>query len=391
MIAFPQFRILHETPHGRLGAIQTAHGNVLTPAFVFCGTKCALKACWPGMARDLGMQIMLSNTYHILVNSDPAQIDRLGGLQEMTGWRGPMMTDSGGYQIFAMGCGSVSQELKGVRNTKSSLLSIAEEGVRFKSYRDGSEIFLTPEKSIQTQIECGADLIFVLDECTAFNIDKSSTEAAMLRSHRWEERSVQYFNTHKKQHQGIYSIVQGGIYDDLRAKSVDFANNLDTFGIGIGGSLGKDLSDMNRVLNFVLPKLKRNCPRHLLGIGTIEAILMAVPYGIDTFDCVYPTRLGRHGGAWIADERIAVNIKNAKYRSDERPLDAACSCTTCKTFSRAYLHFLFKAKETLGIMALTAHNIAFINNFMSSIREAIFLGPQAWSELKNGWTKGEKK
>jgi len=410
---YPIFEITNSSQSGRLGKITTKHGEIQTPAFVFCGTKGALKAQWPQMARSTGTQIMLSNTYHLLVHPGSKLIDELGGLQKMTAWHGPMMTDSGGYQIFSLGYGSVSQELKGIRNTKKTLVKISEEGARFKSYKNGDEIFLTPEAAMQAQIDFGADLVFVLDECTAFHIQKEQTQSSMLRSQRWAIRSVEYFNQHRKAHQGVYGIIQGGIYPDLRRKSIESLNDLDKlgsfFGVGIGGSLGKDIADMEEVLKIVVSDLAQfenleKKPRHLLGIGTIDAILMAVPYGIDTFDCVYPTRLARHGSALVSPDIIEkefgstrakkalewqktryLNLNNAIYEKDQSPIDKECNCCTCASFSRAYIHMMLKAGENLAIMALTEHNIAFMNKFMSSVRNALRNG--AWSEFKAAWTR----
>ncbi len=387
----PIFDIKDETEFGRLGILKTAHGEIQTPAFVFCATKGALKACFPDVAKKEGTQIILSNTYHLLVHPGPKLINDLGGLQKITGWNGPMMTDSGGYQIFSLGgYGSVSSEIKGIRTGLKKLVHVTEEGAFFKSYKDGANIFLSPEDSIQAQIDLGADLIFVLDECTAYHIDKKETQKSMERSHRWETRSFEYFEKFKKSHQGLYSIVQGGVYEDLRNESINFVNNLDTFGIGIGGSLGKNLNDMNNVLKIVCPKLTKEKPKHLLGIGTINSILMGIEYNIDTFDCVYPTRLARHGSALVFPEtsnNSYINLKNVAYKRDENPLDKNCKCGICATYSRAYLHMMLKAKENIAIMALTQHNIAFMNNFMEQIRNA--LQSRNWLNFKKEWKRKE--
>lgn len=387
---YPKFEIKKQTKNGRLGLIKTAHGNIETPAFIFCATKGALKAEWPQMAREAETQIILSNTYHLLVYPGSELINELGGLQKMLSWHGPMMTDSGGYQIFSLGYGSVSQELKGIRDTKKTLVKISEAGAHFKSYRDGREIFLSPEFSMKAQIDFGADLVFVLDECTPFHITKLETERSMNRSHRWAKRSLDYFEMHKKAHQGLYGIIQGGIYPDLREKSIEEINDLPFFGTGIGGSLGKNIQDMEDVLKFLAPKFAVERPRHLLGIGTISAILMAIPYGIDTFDCVYPTRLARHGGALVpkilaTNKENYINLKNNVYSKDNRPIDVECDCCTCASFSRAYLHLLLKVDETLAIMALTHHNIRFMNVLMASARRALL--EDCWEEFLTSWSQ----
>ncbi len=416
----PKFTITKTTAHGRLGKIETAHGTIETPAFVFCATKGALKAQWPNMAREAGTQIILSNTYHLLVHPGSKLIHELGGLQKITGWSGPMMSDSGGYQIFSFGYGSVSSELKGKNKDQErskitqARLKITEEGAKFRSYKNGSTIFLTPEVAMQSQIDFGVDLAFVLDECTAFNIERNKTEKSMHRSHRWATRSLEYFNKYKKPHQGAYSIIQGGVYKDLRIISTKFAAEADSFGIGIGGSMGENIHDMEEILKIIHKNNDAtHKPIHLLGIGTIDAILMAVKYGIDTFDCVYPTRLARHGGALIKPHyntiinsnktrqsntieikdntnsasantrRHYLNLRNAIYEKDNNPIDISCNCCTCATFSRAYIHMLLKADETLAIMALTQHNIAFMNRLMSGIRKA--LSEDTFEEFKNAW------
>lgn len=284
---YPYFNLIKESKFGgRIGEIFTKYGVIKTLAFIFCGTKGAIKSGSPEMLHRTNTQIILSNTYHLLVFPGSKRIHELGGLQKMTGWNGPMMTDSGGYQIFSLGYGSVSQELKGIRNTKKTLVKIDENSANFKSYRDGSIIKLTPEGAIQAQIDFGADLIFCLDECTAFHILKEQTKKSMERSYRWGQRCVEYFNIHKKSHQGLYGIIQGGIYPDLRKTSIEHVNSYDCFGIGIGCSLGQNLQDMEEVLKLIHKNIRKDRPKHLLGIGTIDSILMAVPYGIDTFDCV---------------------------------------------------------------------------------------------------------
>ncbi|WP_342261923.1 tRNA guanosine(34) transglycosylase Tgt [Alphaproteobacteria bacterium endosymbiont of Tiliacea citrago] len=381
----PKFTIIKETEFGRLGEIETAHGTIQTPAFIFCGTKAAVKACSPDILKRTKTQIILSNTYHLLVYPGSEKIDELGGLQKMTAWNGPMMTDSGGYQIFSLGYGSVSQELKGIRNTKKTLVKIKEEGAKFKSYRDGKEIFLSPEGAMQAQINFGADLIFALDECTAFHIPKHETESSMERSQRWGVRCANYFNQNKKEHQGLYGIIQGGVYEDLRTKSIKYTNELDCFGIGVGGSLGKDIKDMKQVLEMIKAGCRKDRPKHLLGIGTIDAILMAIPYGIDTFDCVYPTRLARHGGALVRAHEKAryLNLNNSKFFNDSNPIDKSCACHTCKNFSRSYLHILLKNDEQLALMALTEHNICFMNNFMEEIRLALL--EETWQNFLYKW------
>jgi queuine tRNA-ribosyltransferase len=325
-----------DTSKARLATITTPHGVVECPNFVFCGTKAAMKSITPDQLRAEGSQIMLSNTYHLMLNPGPEVVDRCGGLQKFSSWNGPMLTDSGGYQIFSMGHGSVSDEIKGRRNatratpTKdvvtvgatnanpeatpegSSLLRITEDGATFKSYIDGRIFHLTPESSIEIQQKLGADLIVVLDECTPFHVSKNYTEDSMYRSHRWAVRSLNQFrkfygvnagtagNEQGEQRlQALYGIVQGGVYEDLRKVSCEFINALPVFGIAIGGSLGSSREDMYKVVEFTRAQLRSDRPVHLLGIGGVRDIFHGVRQGIDTFDCVHPTRLARHGGALV--------------------------------------------------------------------------------------------
>ena len=305
-----------------------------------------------------------------------------GGLHKFLNWNGPMLTDSGGFQIFSLGHGSVADEIKGRTNTKrnKTLLSISEEGSLFKSYLDGSFKLLSPEKSIEVQRDIGADLILVFDECTPFHVDKTYTESSMRRSHRWATRSLNYFNSSIKYkptygsagQQKLYGIIQGGIHEDLREESIDFnLNKIDTFGMAIGGSLGSSKEEMYKVVNFTTQKLGSKHPIHLLGIGDPKDIWKFVKCGIDTFDCVSPTRLARHGSALIKGIIGKKNIKNNEFSNDLSPIDVNCNCSTCKNYSIAYLHHLFKASELLGLQLITTHNIHFMNQLMQTIRDSI--------------------
>ena len=367
----------------RLGTLKTPHGEIQTPAFIFCGTKAALKSFNTTKAKNNDTQIILSNTYHLMLQPGGNIIAKHGGLHNFMNWDGPMLTDSGGFQIFSLGHGSVADEIKGRGNSSyrsKSLLGISEEGALFKSYIDGRNYLLTPEKSIETQRDIGADLILVFDECTPFHVDKSYTFDSMSRSHRWSKRSINSFNKKNKYEskngsagpQALYGIIQGGIYDDLRDESIDFnLNNNNFFGLAIGGSLGSTKDDMHKVVKYTSSKLKSSHPIHLLGIGDPVDIWSLVEYGIDTFDCVSPTRLARHGSALIRNIAGKINLKNSKYKESLKPIDKECRCTTCKKYSTSYLHHLLKSEELLGLSLITAHNIYFMNNLMNCIREGI--------------------
>ena len=367
----------------RTGIISTPHGDINTPAFIFCATKAALKSFTTIDAKKNNTQIILSNTYHLMLQPGSDLIARHGGLHKFIGWNGPMLTDSGGFQIFSLGNGSVSDEIKG-RKTNSkirkTLININEEGAIFKSYIDGSNLLLSPERSIQIQRDLGADLIVVFDECTPFNVDRDYTYNSMLRSHRWAKRSIYAFNSKLKYNskegssgsQEIYGIIQGGVYKDMREESIDFnENEINTFGIAIGGSLGSNKKEMEEIVNFTASKLKDTRPVHLLGIGDPIDIWNFVEQGIDTFDCVSPTRLARHGTALVKGIKGKINLKNAKYRETMSPIEKDCSCYTCKNFTLSYLYHLFSSHELLALQLLTYHNIFFMNNLMKIIRISI--------------------
>jgi queuine tRNA-ribosyltransferase len=368
----------------RCGKLVTPHGIVETPAFIFCATKAAIKGASPQNMREENTQIILSNTYHLMLQPGPEVVAHMGGLHSFMSWEGPILTDSGGFQIFSLGHGSVAEEVKGRRlhSRPKSLLKINEEGATFKSYIDGTRHTLTPEKSIQVQQALGADLIVVLDECTPFHVDKSYTEQSMHLSHRWAERSLKEFQKGSSGIQALYGIIQGGVYPDLRKISAEFVNTLPFFGHAVGGSLGANKAQMAEVIDMAMECLNPSRPVHLLGIGGISDIFYGVQQGIDTFDCVHPTRLARHGGAlvplsvWHSLEanprgREALNLRNARFRKDSRPIDETCGCQTCQNFSRAYLHHLLKAGEFLAMHALTLHNVHFMNRLLKRIREAI--------------------
>lgn len=371
--------------HGpRCGILSTPHGTVETPAFIFCATKAAIKGLSPEEMRQAGTQIILSNTYHLMIQPGEDVVAHHGGLQEFTGWKGPMLTDSGGFQIFSLGHGSVANEIKGKRHSDrpKTLLKITEEGACFKSYTDGRLHLLTPERSMEIQRKLGADLIVVLDECTPFHVDKAYTQASMHLSHRWADRCLRAFEADGDGRQALYGIVQGGVYEDLRQEAADFVSSRPFFGHAIGGSLGANKNQMHDIVAKTMACLDPRRPVHLLGIGGLSDIFNGVRQGIDTFDCVHPTRLARHGGALIPyaqwDEDLKgkehLNLRNGRFRLDQNPIDATCGCATCQTFSRGYLHHLLKAQELLAHRALTLHNVYFMNRLMAAIRKAIALG-----------------
>ncbi|MDG7056520.1 MAG: tRNA guanosine(34) transglycosylase Tgt [Wolbachia endosymbiont of Meromenopon meropis] len=386
------FRINKQLSSAKVGVIETPNGKIETPAFIFCATKAAIKAVDIERITEAGTQIILSNTYHLMLQPGEDIVIKLGGLRKMIGWNGPILTDSGGYQIFSLGHGSVSEEIKGIRKKQKTLIKINEDGAIFRSYINGKIYHLTPEKSIQIQQKLGSDLILVLDECTPFHITKEYTQKSMLMSCRWAKRALNEFKKNDNGKQALYGISQGGVYQDLRRKSCDFINNLSFFGQAIGGSLGKNKEQMNDVVSFTMEYLKKDRPTHLLGVGTIVDIFRAVENGIDTFDCVYPTRLARHGSALIkvknknsftSEGKEHINLKNQQFKLDNDPIENDCLCFTCKKHSRAYIHHLLKAKELLAYTLITIHNIFFMNRLMKAIRQAIL--NDRLREEKNNW------
>lgn len=381
----PAFNFTYQTTaygRARLGKLTTPHGVVETPAFIFCATKAAIKGVTAEQMKAAGTQIILSNTYHLMLQPGGPLVEKMGGLQKMTNWRGPMLTDSGGFQIFSLGHGSVANEIKGKRhNTTPTLLKINEEGARFKSYLDGKRWLLTPEQSIRVQYQLGADLIVVFDECTPFHVEKDYTAESMRRSHRWALRSMYEFNrleAHQKQR--LYGIIQGGVYPDLRKESCEFVNSQPFFGHAVGGSLGSSKDQMQEIVGVASENLSHDRPVHLLGIGGISDIFSGIRYGMDTFDCVHPTRLARHGGALVKPahnpkpDREHINLRNQQYREDTGPIESGCGCATCQNYSRGYIHHLLKAQELLAYTLISQHNVFFMNQMMTDIREGLKSG-----------------
>jgi queuine tRNA-ribosyltransferase len=364
----------------RLGELSTPNGSIQTPAFIFCATKAAIKGVTTDQMKAENTQIILSNTYHLMLQPGSKIVQKAGGLHKFMNWKGPMLTDSGGFQIFSLGHGSVSAEIKGNRNTNrpKTLLKITEEGAKFKSYLDGSMHMLTPEKSIQVQHELGADLILMFDECTPYNVDKRYTASSMRMSHRWGQRSIIEFNRlGAGEKQRLYGIIQGGVYQDLRNESCDFVNDNEFFGHAIGGSLGASKEQMYDVVEYTSERLRRDRPIHLLGIGGVKDVFEGVQNGIDTFDCVHPTRLARHGGALVKSinnpkpEKDHINLNNSANRESQEPIEQGCTCHTCSKYTRSYLHHLLKAQELLAFTLISMHNVHFMNKLMADIRTAL--------------------
>jgi len=365
----------------RVGRLLTPHGEVETPALVVVATQAAVKTLAPDEVRAAGTQIILANTYHLYLRPGPDLVARLGGLHRFMGWDGPMMTDSGGFQVFSLGfalehgVGKGPKTFPGLagdtprRPVKPRLVSIDEDGVTFTSHLDGSRHRFTPEKSIEIQEKLGADIILAFDECTSPLHDYAYTRQALERTHRWALRSLA---ARTRSDQALFGIVQGGAYRDLREASARFIASLPFEGYAIGGSLGRSKEDMHRIIEWVIPWLPEGKPRHLLGIGEPEDLLAGIARGIDLFDCVAPTRLGRHGAAYTRRGRL--NLRSAALKDDPNPIEADCDCYTCRRFSRAYLRHLFNAGEMLGPRLATIHNIRFLQRLVEGARAAIQAG-----------------
>ncbi|MEI6792098.1 MAG: tRNA guanosine(34) transglycosylase Tgt [Actinomycetes bacterium] len=380
----------------RAGRLTTAHGEIRTPAFVPLATKASVRGLLPAEVAELGYDIVLGNTFHLHLNPGDELIASLGGLHEFMRWDGPIITDSGGFQVFSMGHGTVADEIKGRAPSgperAGKVLGIEEDGVHYRSYVDGSARFMGPEDSMRIQSNLGSDIALVFDECTPFNVDREYTARSTERSHRWLDRCLAWHEQHGAADQLVYGIVQGGVYEDLRRDSTEQIAARACDGIAIGGSLGEHKQQMYEVVGWATDTLAKAGdlrPRHLLGIGEVDDLISGVEMGIDTFDCVMPTRLGRHGVALVPDpdNRWRVDLTTAKWSESDEPLMDGCPCPACAVgYSRGYLRYMTKARELTAMRLLTVHNLAFVARVMERLREAILDGNLAAvaSELRAG-------
>ena len=335
----------------RLGVIQTPHGRVTTPAFMPVGTQGAVKAMMPEQVRDLGADIILANTYHLYLRPGHRLIAEMGGLHRFMNWSGPILTDSGGFQIYSLG----------------ALRTISEEGVLFQSHVDGSSHFLGPESAVEIQEALGSDIMMCLDECIAYPAHRNEAERALARTARWAERCKK---SCRNPDHALFGIVQGGVYPDLRRRGAEEMSTIGFDGYAIGGlSVGEPKDKMLEILSCTAPLLPENRPRYLMGVGTPEDLVEGVFHGIDLFDCVMPTRSARNGLLFTNHEKVV--IKNARYRDDGSPVDSECDCYTCQNYSRAYLRHLYMSGEILAMVLNTIHNLRHYLRLMERIREAI--------------------
>ncbi len=370
-----RFELIYQSrrSRARVGRIHTPHGVIETPNFVPVGTNACVKSLTGPEVDNLDVQLMFANTYHLMVQPGEDVVQQAGGIHSFMKRKKPIITDSGGFQVFSLAYGGVAQEIKskGTKQGASSIIRIREEGVWFRSYRDGREIILTPEASIQAQKKIGADIIVSFDELPAYHTTPKRLRRSLDRTHRWELRSL---HEHKKNvnNQALYSVVHGGIDLQMRSESIQLLSKHGFDGYAIGGSVGKNHSEMVEMLTHLMPQVPQDAPNHLLGIGDIPAIHACIPLGIDTFDSSHPTKCARHG-LLFADSEM-VRIKKSSYANDMGPIDSSCDCSTCTTYSRAYIHHLFKAHELTAFSLASIHNIAYMIRLMKRYREKILDG-----------------
>jgi len=393
-MGFLNFQIISEDEHTRTGLLELKHGRINTPALMPVATKATVKSLSPEDLNQLGTQLLICNTYHLMLQPNPEVIETMGGLHEFMNWKKPIVTDSGGFQAFSLGLGKEhavgkmffpGENYKGGKQQGRSIAKINDKGIRFRSIYDNSRQFLSPEKSIKIQEKLGADMILVLDECTSPLSSKEYTSESLKRTHKWAKICLDVHSTD----QAISGIIQGGHWEDLRKKSAKYITSLNFDSYAIGGSLGKSKQDMYNIIEWVTPYLKEEKPRHLLGIGVVEDIFESVERGIDLFDCVSPTRIARSGYAHL---RPPLGTKKNKYRlkllsiknsMDDQPLDPNCSCKVCKNYSRAYIYHLLKTEELFGYNLMSFHNVYFMLELMKEIREAI--DEHRFQDLKKEW------
>ncbi len=366
------FKVIHTSKksRARVGKIHTPHGIIDTPSFVAVGTNGALKALDSRTVELAGLQLMFANTYHLMLQPGADAIAQAGGIHKFMNRTQPIITDSGGFQVFSLAYGGVSDEIKskGTKQQSNSVLKINEEGVLFRSYRDGAKILLTAERSIQEQKKIGADIIVCFDELPPYHVSPESLKRSFDRTHRWEKRSLDE-HLKNKNNQALYAVVHGGLDLELRKKSCQILTALPYDGFALGGSVGKNREEMISMLTQIMPQLPEDKPNHLLGIGDIPSLEAAVPLGIDTFDSAHPTKAARHGLLFTKNGRLrAVQGGNA---TAFRPIEDGCTCYTCQHYTLAYLCHLFKANELSAFTLATIHNIHFMVNLMADYREKI--------------------
>jgi len=352
----------------RACSFKTPHGIVDTPRFMPVGTLGTVKGVTSEQLKKTGAEMILANTFHLHLQPGEKIVKEAGGIHEFMSWKKPILTDSGGFQVFSL----------------AKLNKIDDEGVSFKSPRDGKNIFLTPEKAIEIQMALGSDVAMAFDQCPPYPASESDVEEACIRTHHWLERCL---NAHKKDDQAVFGIVQGGCFTHLRELSAKIVSGFDLPGIAIGGvSVGEPMYQMHKIVRETCPLLPEDRPRYLMGIGTLREMAQAVANGVDMFDCVIPTRLGRHGSALVNGETW--NLRNTRFKDDYRPLDSSCPCEACSGYTRAYIHHLIRNKELLGLTLLSLHNLTHLIRFTGAMRQSILEG--CFSEDFAPWQSDSK-
>jgi len=363
----------------RTGTLHTAHGPIETPAFIPLATKGSVRGLEGEEVAGLGYQLILGNTYHLFVSPGPERIAAAGGLHGFMGWERALITDSGGFQVFSLAHGGVANEVKGSGRSggeHGSKVEISEEGARFRSYRDGSELFISPEVSMQVQAALGSDIALVFDECTPFHADREYTARSTARTHRWLDRCLAWHEREGPQRQAVFGIVQGGVHEDLRRESAAAVSAAGVDGIAIGGTLGRDKEEMHAVLAMTAPLLPEAAPKHLLGIGEVDDLLGGIALGLDVFDCAVPTRLARHGVALAPDpeKRFRLDLRKGGWEGNREPLAEGCPCPACRRHDRDYISYLSRAEELTAVRLIVTHNLTYMHELTTHARAAIAAG-----------------
>ncbi len=376
------FEIEARDGEARAGVLRTAHGRVETPAFIPLATKGTVRGLESAEVAGLGYELILGNTYHLFVSPGPERIAAAGGLHSFMGWERSLITDSGGFQVFSLAHGGVADEVKGSGRPgggHGSVISIDEEGVRFRSYRDGGELFISPEVSMRVQAALRSDIALAFDECTPYHADRDYTARSTERTHRWLDRCLSWHETDGPAQQAVFGIVQGGVHEDLRRESAQAVAESEVDGIAIGGTLGRDKQEMAAVLGLTVPLLPSGAPKHLLGIGEVDDMLDGIGLGLDVFDCAIPTRLARHGGALAPEPRgrFRLDLRKAGWEGDRRPLVDGCPCPACVRHDRDYLSYLSRGEELTAVRLLCLHNLSYMRALVDGARAAIVAGDYA--------------
>ncbi len=397
--AMIKFKIIHQHERMRVGVVKTKHGKFKTPVFIPVATLACVRALDKRDLDEMGAEVILANTYHLFLRPGDELIKKLGGLHKFMSYDKPIVTDSGGFQAFSLGYGMEhgvgkiadnifleGLKIEEIGKQREKWAKIDDEGITFKNHIDGGIVRLTPKKSMEIQSNLGSDIIFALDECTSPLSDKEYTAKALERTHKWADECLKYYD----RKQALFGVVQGGEYKDLRIKSAKFMAEREFAGFGIGGSLGKSKQDMLNIIDWVVPILPEEKPRHLLGIGAVEDLFNCIERGIDMFDCVAPTRWARRGHLYVSPaeggnikNKFRIHIQNSRFREDENPIDKECDCFVCENYSRAYLRHLYVSNELTYFRLASYHNVYFILKLVERIRNAIKEG--SFFELKKEW------